>query len=103
MRAMSVPAPLQCRLDVGGLQRQRERYRTLGRHATAVERAPGRLTVSFDAAVPAALLREAVEVERECCPFFDLRADTAGRELVVAVADAEHDPALDAIRHALGI
>jgi hypothetical protein len=100
---MSMSAPLQCRLDSGGLQRQHERYRTLGHHATAVERAPGRLAVRFDVSVPADLLREAVEVERECCPFFDLRADPAGRELVVSVADAEHDPALDAIRHALGV
>ena len=93
--------PLECRLDVDGLRRQGDRYRALGRHATAVERGPGRLAVRFDAEVPAALLREAVEVERSCCPFFDLRP--GARELVVTVADAEHYPALDAIRHALDV
>jgi hypothetical protein len=85
------------------MRRQRDRYRALGRHATAVERAPGRLAVRFDAEVPVALLGEAVDVERSCCPFFDLRPGSDGRELVVAVADPEHDPALDAIRHALDV
>jgi hypothetical protein len=98
-----VREPLQCRLDADGLRSQGERYRALGRHATAVERGPGRLAVRFDATVPVALLHEAVAVERECCPFFDLRADTGERALVVTVSDAEHDPALDAIRHALGL
>jgi hypothetical protein len=93
--------PLECRLDADGQRRQGERYRALGRHATAVERDVGRLAIRFDADLPAGLLREAVEVERACCPFFDLRPGT--HELVVTVADAEHDPALDAIRHALGV
>ncbi len=101
--AQPVREPLECRLDAAGLRSQAERYRALARHATAVERGPGRLAVRFDAAVPVALLREAVAVERECCPFFDLRPDADDRALVVTLAAAEHDPALDAIRHALGV
>ncbi len=93
--------PLECHLDTDGLHRQGDRYRVLGRHATAVERAPRRLAIRFDAGMPEELLLEAVAVERDCCPFFDLRP--GARELVVTVADAEHDPALDAIRHALGV
>jgi hypothetical protein len=86
-----------CRLDAGGLRLQRDRYRALGAHATTVSRKPQRLTVRFDAGVDLDLLRETVEVERGCCPFFGLAPDLERRELVVSVAAPEHDPALDAI------
>jgi hypothetical protein len=46
-----VTDPLACRLDAGGLRRQRDRYRALGRHATAVERRPRRLAAHFGAGV----------------------------------------------------
>ena len=96
-----LPMIAECHLDADGMRRQRDRYRALGRHATAVERTPGRLAIRFGATVPVALLREAVEVERSCCPFFELRPAPDARDLVVTVANPEQDPALDAIRHAL--
>jgi hypothetical protein len=46
-----------------------------------------------------ALLWEAVDVERACCPFFAIELDE--RTVVFAVADPAHDPALDAIADAL--
>ena len=91
----------ECRLDLGGLRLQRDRYRALGAHATAIERGPRRLAVRFDAGVDLDLLRETVEVERGCCPFFELAPDAGRRELVVTVAAPEHDPALDAIADTL--
>ena len=90
-----------CRLDAGGLRLQRDRYRALSAHATAVSRRPRRLTVRFDAGVDVDLLRETVEVERGCCPFFELEYDEGRRRLAVSVAQPEHEPALDAIEHAL--
>ena len=92
-----LPMLAACRLDAGGLRLQRDRYRALGAHATAVSRRPRRLTVRFDAGVDLDLLSETVEVERGCCPFFALAPDLERRELVVSVAAPEHDPALDAI------
>ena len=91
-----------CRLDAGGLRRQLDRYRALGRQATALERRPQRLTVRFGPGLDAALLREAVEVERGCCPFFQIEPDPVRRRLVLSVAEPAQDPALDAIAHALG-
>ena len=44
-----------------------------------------------------------MEVERGCCPFFELEPDPERRELVVTVADPAQEPALDAIAYALGV
>ena len=89
-----------CHLDADGLATQRDRYRALAAHATGTEREPRRLTVRVGDGLDEALLRETVAIERACCPFFTI--ETGDRELVVAVGDAEHEPALDAIAHALG-
>jgi hypothetical protein len=103
-----VPDPLElavigeCRLDVDGLTRQRARYRALGRHVTRAIRGPGWLAVRFDATTDLELLRRVVEVERGCCPFFEMRLDVARRELVISVSEPQQDPALDAIADSLG-
>lgn len=98
-----LPVIAECRLDLDGLTRQRDRYRALGEHVTGAERRPGRLSVRFDAGADFALLRETVDVERDCCPFFRLSADVERRELLIAVGRPELDPAIDAIAHALGL
>jgi hypothetical protein len=97
-----LPLIAECRLDLDGLRRQRDRYRALGRHVVATERRPRRLTVRFGAALDVDLLGETVDVERGCCPFFRLEPDAARRRLVVSVSSDEQDPALDAISDALG-
>lgn len=89
-----------CGLDRTGLNTQLARYGELGRHVEAMRRSPGLLEVSFGADVDAGLLGEALAVERECCPFFDLSYDGSARHLSVSV-DASHDAALDALRFAL--
>ena len=68
---------------------------------TTIERVQRRLTVRFDGGVDLDLLRETVDVERECCPFFELAPDAGQRELVVSVAAPEQDAALDAIADTL--
>lgn len=92
-----------CALDEAGLQMQLKRYRIAGRGATLVARTPRELVVDLDRNVDATLVETTLTVERECCPFFDLRwAPDSGR-LTVAVMQAEHEPALDAIAFALGL
>ena len=91
----------ECRLDLTGLRAQRERYRRLGRQVERTERLHRRLEVHFTAALDRALLDETLEIERGCCPFFALAYHPRRRELVITVDDPAHDPALDALRHAL--
>jgi len=98
---VELPVIAECRLDVDGLRRQRDRYRALGRHAIETVRRPQRLTVRFDADVDVDLLLETVRVERACCPFFGLEPDVERRELAVTVPRPDLDPALDAIVAAL--
>ena len=80
---------------------QLERYRALGRHAAEVEHEPGRVVVRFLDDPPIDLLDRALEVERGCCPFFDIQYEPVDRRLVIAFEDSDRDRELDAIAHAL--
>jgi hypothetical protein len=92
---------LACRLDAAGRREQAGRYRRLRASIAAIRRRDDALDVSFAAGVDASLLRDTVDVERACCPFFDLRLDDHSRTLHVAVAGPEDAPALDALAAAL--
>ena len=98
---MAELSPSACRVDATGRREQADRYRRLSESVTAIERRDDALDVSFAAAVDLPLLREAVGVERACCPFFDLRLDDTARTLHVAVAGAHERPALDALAAAI--
>jgi hypothetical protein len=101
---MTDPAPLpiaDCRLDLSELRAQRERYRAIGRYLEQIERHPRRLEVRFIPHLDAALLREAIELERGCCPFFEIRHDPVEHRLSITVDDPAQDPALDALQFAL--
>jgi hypothetical protein len=93
--------PSACRLDATGGREQADRYRRLSGSVTAMQRCDDALDVSFAAAVDLSLLRDAVDVERSCCPFFDLRLDDHARTLHVSVAGADDRPALDALAAAI--
>jgi ubiquinone/menaquinone biosynthesis C-methylase UbiE len=99
------PAPaisgVACTLDAAQRAAQLERYGTLGLHAAEVEHGPGRVVVRFFDDPPAGVLERTLEVERGCCPFFDIQYEPAGRRLVIAVEDPDHDRDLDALAHAL--
>jgi ubiquinone/menaquinone biosynthesis C-methylase UbiE len=99
------PAPamnvIACTLDAGERAAQLERYRTLARHAAEVEHEPGRVVVRFADDPPASLLERTVEVERGCCPFFDIEYEPAGRRLVIAVEDPARARDLDALANVL--
>jgi hypothetical protein len=90
-----------CKLDLKGLQEQRERYRRLASALERTERRPGELTARFTPALDEELLAETLAVERECCEFFRIDYEPGPRELSVRVDDPALDPALDALRHAL--
>jgi len=98
---MAELSALACRLDAAGRRRQAERYRRLSASVETLEHAGDALEVTFDAGVDRPLLREAVGIERACCPFFDLRLDEASRSLRVAVADPGHRAALGALATAI--
>jgi hypothetical protein len=98
---MAELSPSACRLDATGRREQADRYRRLSVSVTGMVRRDDALDVSFAAAVDVPLLREAVEVERACCPFFDLRLDDRARSLQVAVAGAQDRPALEALAAAI--
>jgi hypothetical protein len=93
--------PIGCALHAEGLRAQRDRYRRLGVSAERVVCGKQALTVEFGTTVDAALVAEALAVERACCPFFDLRYDPLARRLTATVSEPAHDPALDALRDAL--
>jgi hypothetical protein len=97
------PLPLiaECHLDAPALERQRDRYSALGRELVELERNERRLDARFSPRVDEALLRETIEVERECCPFFRLSYDPTRLTLSITVDDPAQDPALDALRYSL--
>lgn len=96
------PLPMaQCALDRPGLQSQLARYGELSRQVERVKRWPGLLEVDFRPQVDADLLSEAIAVERECCPFFELSYDALARRLSITVENSCHDAALDGLRFAL--
>lgn len=101
-RSTQSPAPIAaCRLDLAGLRRQRERYRSLAAHVTAIDRSDGALDVRFEPGFDSRLLEETIAVERDCCPFFRLAYDPAERRLRAAVERAGQEPALEALAYAL--
>jgi ubiquinone/menaquinone biosynthesis C-methylase UbiE len=99
------PAPpisgTACTLDAAERGVQLERYRALATHTAEVEHEPGRVVVRFSDDPPTSLLERTLEVERGCCPFFDIQYEPVSRRLVIAVEDPDRDPDLDAIAHAL--
>ena len=99
------PAPATsaaaCTLDAAQRAEQLERYRALGRHAGEVEHEAGRLVVRFLHDPPTSLLERTLEVERSCCPFFDIEYEPLGRRLLIGGEDPARDRDLDAIARAL--
>jgi hypothetical protein len=93
--------PAACRLDATGRREQAARYRRLSASVADVTRRDDALDVTFAAGVDLSLLEAAVDVERACCPFFDLRLDDRARTLHVAVSDRHERPALDLLAAAM--
>jgi ubiquinone/menaquinone biosynthesis C-methylase UbiE len=103
-KPVAVPDPGQiaeCRLDLAGARTQRDRYRSLAVDVTELTRSDGTLSVRFGEAVDQRLLREAIDVERGCCPFFSFRWREDERLLEIGTAEPEQEPALEGLAFAL--
>jgi hypothetical protein len=92
---------LSCSLSETELRAQLARYASAGRGAEVIERAQRRRVIRVASDVPESLILHLVEVERGCCPFFEMAWEGASRRLVITVPDSDHEPALDAIVSAL--
>jgi hypothetical protein len=90
-----------CSLNADELAAQLERYRAIGRLAAAVEHEPGRVVVRFADDPPSALIERTLEVERGCCPFFEIEFEPATQRLAISVDHPDRHPGVDAIAHAL--
>jgi hypothetical protein len=93
--------PLACSLDETEMAAQRARYGVVARHVLSLAHGDRALRARLDESLDGAVLRELIEVETGCCPFFDIQFDAAARLLSVSVASEEHEPALQAIAYAL--
>jgi hypothetical protein len=93
--------PLACSLDETAMAAQRARYAVVARHVQSLASGERSLKARIDETLDGAVLRELIEVERECCPFFEIAYDAAERLLSVSVSSEEHAPALQAIAHSL--
>jgi len=93
--------PAACSLDADELAVQLERYRAIGRLAAAVEHEPGRVVVRFAGDPPSALIDRVLELERGCCPFFEIDYEPATRRLAITVDHQDRHPGVDGIAHAL--
>ena len=90
-----------CSLNQAQLAEQLARYRAAGQGAEVIERERRRRVIRVAAEVPESLIYRLIEVERGCCPFFELAWDGESRFLTVEVPDSDHEPALEAIVSAL--
>ena len=93
--------PTACSLEPEELNAQLERYRAIGRRAAAVEHEPRRVVVRFADDPPSALIERTLEVERGCCPFFEIDYDPVTQRLTISAETPDRRPGVDAIAHAL--
>jgi hypothetical protein len=94
-------APAACSLDAEGMAEQGARWDALLPAVTRIARSPRQVVAEFGPELDEGLLLEAVEVERGCCPFFDIDWDRDVRRLRFAVSEREHEPALEAVADGL--
>jgi hypothetical protein len=94
---------LSCSLSELELGEQLARYRVVGEGAEVLGWGRRRLAIRVAESVPESLVERLVEVERDCCPFFELSWDLWSRCLAISVSERDQEPALDAIGHVLGM
>ena len=102
MKPLRTVAP-SCSLSDVELQEQLGLYRTAGAGADVVEWGALCRVVRVADSVPDNVIQSLISIEQACCPFFELDWDRARRCLAISVPTVEHEPALEAIIHALGL
>jgi hypothetical protein len=96
--ALGIPS---CALDRAGVDAQRARYRRLAETVGTVERTGQTVVVRFGPSLDRDLLRETLDVERACCPFFTFDVADAHRTVTIGVNHPDQVPALDVLAAAL--
>jgi hypothetical protein len=92
-----------CSLSEPEWRDQLARYGVIGDGAEVLEWSARRRAIRVARSIPGSSVERLVEVERACCPFFELSWDGASRCLVISVSAADDEPALDAVGSALGL
>jgi hypothetical protein len=98
-RSPDVDAELACRLDATSKGTRVARWQALADRALveSARVADGARQRYRGGAAIEEELRELVDLERECCPFLEVRFDRAGRELILKVSGpAEAAPIIEA-------
>jgi hypothetical protein len=85
------------------LREQLARYRAVGDGAEILEWTARRRAIRVAGSVPEPVVEKVVEVERQCCPFFELSWERAARRLTISVSASDQEPALDGLTYALGL
>jgi hypothetical protein len=91
----------RCALDDRALDRQLARFERIGRHALWSRALDGEVSVVLDRDLDDALLREALAIESDCCPFLGLVWDADRRELTIVAPDRDTE-VLHRVTRALG-
>ncbi len=86
-----------CTLDRTARSQQERRYRSLSASVIRIERSASTVAVTFDESLNEDLLEQALDVERECCSFFQLDFDRRRRRLAISVSEIDQTPGLDVL------
>ncbi len=90
-------AAQSCTLEPPQLHDQLERYRQLSRHTIGLQHQPGELVAQFSEDLPARLLEQTVETERDCCSFLSIVYHGLDRQLTITADARDHDTTLAAL------
>jgi hypothetical protein len=102
--AQPLPMALdRCGLSDAELDDQARRYSAIGAGAVVLSREARRISLRVAAEIEPDAVAETLEIERRCCPFFELAWLPDDRILTIAVSDARDEPALTALAGALGL
>src|SRR2546421_10370026 len=82
-------AASSCSLTNLEMGEQLGRYRVAGAGAEIFRSDQRLLVVRIANTVPDSVIDQLVEIERACCPFFDLRWDRTSRWLAISVSASE--------------
>jgi hypothetical protein len=95
--------PSGCSQDAARFKAQAHRYKQAGEGAEVLERTPRKLSLRLAPAANLDSLEEAIAIERDCCPFYEIHFDRSSRELSFAISRADEESALEAIADAFGL
>ena len=87
--------PAFCTLTPDEFRAQRERYLRVRPTVERVERGAGEARIAFAPGFDPRLVRELVETEQRCCPFFTIDVDEEARLVRIASDDPDRWDVID--------